>query len=151
MNARFASFIGATLLAASCKTVQPSSLHSSQDVTDGLHVNVPSRNRLAWSVRMGMDLRDAAGAGATIETIMPAEFASVIGLKQGDIILALNSEVITTSAEFETVAQTIITKGWNGVWAFRITRGGIEQTVQPLATYECDPFQLVGCGPLDGP
>ena len=143
------------ILTAHCKTANSSSgLRDQGDVSDGMQVQAGDMaKRALWAVRMGMELTDGDG-GAAIASVEPARFAAVIGLSQGDVISALNGKAVTGAADFESKAKAFTgygpdAAGWSGNWTFKVRRGGREIDVQPPKGYDCDPYILVGCGPLN--
>ncbi len=105
-----------------------------------------------FSFRMGLKLA-ATNGGIKVEAVEPTQFADVIGVEQGDVITQLNGKPVGTPEQFEEVATTFargdrVAAKWNGAWVFTVQRGGSPLTVQALEAYDCNPYALIGCGPL---
>lgn len=143
-------------LSTACKSTGASSLRDADDLSDGMTSHKPDlekRSRMAG--RMGMELANAAG-GARVENVEAATFARSIGFAAGDVIKAVNGKPVTDASSFETVAQAFLGDSkdaakWSGVWSFKVQRGGKELSLKPVSGYDCDPYLLIGCGPLNGP
>lgn len=108
--------------------------------------------RHIWSVRMGLFLGDEEG-GARILDVTDASFAASVGLQVGDVITELNGRRLNSQAEFEDIAVFYASgqeSNWDGVWQFTVSRKDFKKVVRPPDGYACDPYMLVGCGPLNG-
>lgn len=143
--------IGFVLALTQCKTPGTSVTKGEGDVQDGLNINQgDAQARTRWAFRMGIRFAD----DATVAAVVPAQFAQSVGIAPGDIVLALNGQTVRNEANFEQIAQTFVGLGkaapkWDGVWVVKIRRGAKEFDMQAHKTYDCDPYVLVGCGPLN--
>lgn len=111
--------------------------------------------RKSWAARMGFEFQNDAGA-AVVKKIEEAQFGRVIGLAEGDVIVAVNGKAVNSAQAFQEAAKAFAGNGaeaarWNGVWTLKVTRGGRALTLKPVAGHDCDPYLLIGCGPLFGP
>lgn len=146
----------APALSTACKSTGAASLKDADDLSDGMTSHKPDlAKRTHMAGRMGMELGNGAG-GARVENVEPATFARSIGFVAGDVIKAVNGKSVVDAKAFETVAQAFIGNSkdaakWSGVWIFKVQRGGKEVSLKPVSGYDCDPYLLIGCGPLNGP
>jgi hypothetical protein len=139
-------------LTASCKTPGTASgLKGEGDVADGLNANASdAKERTKWAYRMGLRL----ASDATVESVQPARFGQAVGIAPGDVVIGLNGRPVRSADNFEQVAKTFVGLGaeaakWNGVWIVKVRRGYKEFDMQAQKGFDCDPYLLVGCGPLN--
>lgn len=136
-----------------CKTPgTASAVKGDGDVSDGLNTNAGNaKERTKWAYRMGIVFADD---GSTVDSVMPAHFAQSVGVAKGDVVIALNGQAVSSAETFEQVAKTYTGLGnqaaqWNGVWVVKVRRGSKEFDMQAQKNFDCDPYMLVGCGPLN--
>lgn len=143
-------------LSMACKSIGGASVQNADDLSDSMTIHKPDlAKRRQMTGRMGIVLTDVSG-GAKVVNVEPANFARSIGFTAGDVIKAVNGKVITDAKSFEAVAQGFLSSSkdaarWSGVWIFTVQRGGKEVSLKPVKGYDCDPYLLIGCGPLNGP
>jgi len=144
--------LGFAVFATQCKTPGGSSVKADGDVEDGLNRNAGNaKERVKWATRMGIVF---AGGDSTVEAVAPAHLAQSIGITKGDVVLALNGQAVSSAESFEQVAKKYVGLGneasqWDGVWVVKIRRGEKEFDMHAADTFDCDPYVLVGCGPLN--
>jgi S1-C subfamily serine protease len=94
---------------------------------------------------MGMFLDDSAESGARVVKVQDFSFAQVTGIREGDIIVAVNGREFQRAGGFErelASLQGIISKPWS----FQIIRMGGTLFLEP--PYKCHPPVLTACGPV---
>lgn len=127
--------IAALLLGGSyaCKLRQKSALKRSDTPENAFE---PRK----WAPRMGIVFAEDPAGGLLVKGLAPVGFAHVVSMKVGSIVTQLNGRDVRSVAEFEEVAADFAANSPQS-WRFDFANAPAIQT-------DCDPFELIGCGPL---
>lgn len=152
MLVKAALVLAAAAALASCKTPNASGLKE-DEVRDGLDPSAGDPAKVAtWQYQLGLDLADGDG-GASVARLAVAEYAHVVGVKKGDLIVSLSGKPVASAQAFEDAAAALAGNGpdgakWDGVWTIGVKRDGQEVVLKPARA--CNPYVPAGCGPFPG-
>jgi hypothetical protein len=100
--------------------------------------------RSDWATRMGMKL----SAGPTITALTPAGYGRVIGLRVDDKIVSVNGAAVRGDADdFDALLNKLAARA-PAPWVFAIERDGARLKLTHAESFDCNPFDLIGCGDL---